>query len=68
MNPEIAETRGISEIGIFFAEDRPLSFEIKIIDLDSFLDGARGIDGVTELSTNILLSSTLVHFRFIDFL
>jgi len=59
MNPEIAETTGISEIGISFAEDFPFSFVIKIIDFDSFFDGARGIDGVTELSTKISFSSTL---------
>ena len=59
MNPEIAETAGISEISISFAENFPLSFVIKIIDLDSFLDGVSGIDGVTELSTKISFSSTL---------
>ncbi len=53
MNPEIAETAGISEISISFAEDFPFSFVIKIIDFDSFLDGVRGIDGVAELSTKI---------------
>ena len=58
MNPEIAETAGISEISISFAEDFPFSFVIKIIDFDSFLDGVRGIDGVTELSTKISFSST----------
>ncbi len=63
MNPEIAETPGISEIGISFAEDFPFLFVIKIIDFDSFLDGARGIDGVTELSTKISFSST---FYFLD--
>ena len=59
MNPEIAETTGISEIGISFADDFPFSEEIKIIDFDSFFDGARGIEGVTELSTKISFSSIL---------
>jgi len=36
MNPEIAETTGISEIGISFAKDFPFSYVIKIIDFDSF--------------------------------
>ena len=58
MNPEIAETTGISEIGISFADDLPFSFVIRIIDFDSFLDGARGMEGVTELSTKISFSST----------
>jgi len=36
-----------------FAEDFPSSLEIRTIDFDSFFDGASGIDGVAELSTNI---------------
>jgi len=49
IKPEIAETTGISEIGISFADDFPPSLVIKTIDFDSFFDGASGIDGVTEL-------------------
>ena len=56
MNPDMAETTGISEIGISFADDFPPSLEIKTIDFDSFFDGASGIDGVTELSTKISFS------------
>ncbi len=63
MNPDIAETTGISEIGISFAEDFPCSFVIKIIDFDSFLEGASGIDGVTELSTKISFSSIFDFLR-----
>lgn len=59
MNPEIAETTGISEMGISFAEDFAPSLVIKMIDFDSFFDGASGIEGVTELSTKISFSSTL---------
>ena len=59
INPEMAETTGISEIGISFADDFPPSFVIKTIDFDSFLDGASGIEGVTELSTKISFSSIL---------
>ena len=66
IKPEIAETTGISDIGISFAEDFPLSFVIRIIDFDSFLDGANGIDGVTELSTKISASSTLDFFEICD--
>lgn len=50
MNPEIAETTGISEIGISFAEDFVPSLVIKMIDFDSFFDGASGIDGVDRKS------------------
>ena len=46
-------------MGISWAVDFPFSFVIKMIYFDSFLDGANGIDGVTELSTKISLSSTL---------
>ena len=59
MKPEIAETKGIWEIGISFADDFPSSLEINTIDFDSFFDGANGMDGVTELSTNISFSSIL---------
>ena len=59
IKPEIAETKGIWEIGISFADDFPSSLEINTIDFDSFFDGANGIDGVTELSTNISFSSIL---------
>ena len=38
MNPEIAETTGISDIGSSLAEDFSLSFVIRIIDFDSFFD------------------------------
>ena len=48
MKPEIAETTGISEIGISLAEDFPSSLEIKTIDFDSFFEGANGMEGVTE--------------------
>ena len=37
IKPEMAETTGISEIGISFAEDFPPSLEINTIDFDSFL-------------------------------
>ncbi len=56
IKPEIAETTGISEIGISFADNFPPSLEIKTIDFDSFFDGARGIDGVTEQSTKTSFS------------
>ena len=59
MNPDIAETTGIFEMGISCACDLPFSCVIRIICFDSFLDGARGIEGVTELSTKISFSSTL---------
>ena len=36
IKPEMAETTGISEIGISFADDFPPSLEIKTIDFDSF--------------------------------
>ena len=55
----MAETTGISEMGISFADDFPFSLLIRIIDFDSFFDGASGIDGVTELSTKISFSWTL---------
>lgn len=63
INPEIAETTGISEIGISFADNFPFSLEVKIIDFDSFFDGARGIEGVTELSIKISFSSILDFFE-----
>ena len=59
IKPEIAETKGIWEIGISFTDDFPSSLEINTIDFDSFFDGANGIDGVTELSTNISFSLIL---------
>ena len=58
IKPEMAETTGISEIGSSFADILPFSVEINVIDFDSFFDGANGIEGVTELSTNISFSST----------
>ena len=63
MKPEIEETTGISEIGISLAEDFPSSLEIKTIDFDSFFEGANGMEGVTELSTNISFSSILDFFE-----
>ena len=59
----MAETTGIWEIGISFAVDFPFSFVIRIIDVDSFFDGAKGIDGVTELSTKISFSSIFDFFE-----
>ena len=56
IKPEIAETTGIWEIGMSFAEDFPSSLEIRTIDFDSFFDGASGIDGVAELSILIIFS------------
>jgi len=44
IKPEIAETTGIWEIGMSFAEDFPSSLEIRTIDFDSFFDGASGIE------------------------
>ena len=62
MKPDMAATRGILDIGISLPTNRLLISETKIIDWDSFLEGAKGIDGVTELSTKIWLSSTLDFF------
>ena len=45
MNPEMAETTGISEMGISFAEDFPFSLLIRIIDFDSFFDGQVELTG-----------------------
>ena len=59
MNPEIAETIGIFKIGTSFAKNFSFSCVTKIIAFDSFLDGASGIEGVTELSTKISFSSIL---------
>jgi len=57
INPEIAETTGILDIDNSWACAFPFSLVIRIISCDSFLDGARGIEGVTELSTKISFSS-----------
>ena len=62
IKPDIAETTGICDIGISWAVDFPFSFVIKMMYFDSFFDGASGIEGVTELSTKISLSSTLDFF------
>ena len=48
MNPEIAETTGISAIGISFAIDFPASFVIKITDFDSFFEGWEERKGLAD--------------------
>jgi len=59
IKPDIVETKGIFEIGIFSACNFLPFLVTRIIDCNSFFDGARGIDGVTELSINISFSLTL---------
>ncbi len=55
----MADTTGISDMGNSWAWDLPFSLVIRIIFFDSFFDGAKGIEGVTELSTKISSSLTL---------
>ena len=59
IKPDIVETKGIWEIGISFAEILFPSFLTRINDFDSFFEGAKGIEGVIELSTKISFSLTL---------
>ena len=60
INPEIAETRGISDIGSSYASlESVFFFDVSIIDSDSFFDGVRGMDGVMDTSIKISDSSTL---------
>ena len=51
------------EICISFAFVLLLSSSRRMIDLDSFLDGDNGIDGVLELSTKISFILTLETFE-----
>ena len=54
INPEMVETKGISEIGSSYASfgTEPF-FDVSMIDSDSFFEGDSGIEGVVDASMKI---------------